>query len=242
MQSLENPLLETINESRRRRREEAATLRRIQRHVASREFAVAETLCDAIGQDSPDYANVLNIRGIIAADRQLLRDSVQLFQAAISSSPGNPHLHVNLGNTYAALGEPIDAIASLFSSLRIQPDLPGAYRLLVRQFDSIGLHDVAQEADRLLLLCASADGHDAAAGKSTSEDPISFRPRDHLAQFCLSAGLALHGKKHTAAACSCWECGYVWAPNSPVLAVHLSGALTSLGRGRGITAHSDSRR
>lgn len=77
-------------------------------------------------QEKKDF-RVHLLRGLLAQEEGELRDAIDHYQQTIKCNPQCAQAYVQRGVCEAQLGKTVDAVSSLLTAARIEPDLPSTY-------------------------------------------------------------------------------------------------------------------
>jgi predicted O-linked N-acetylglucosamine transferase (SPINDLY family) len=113
----------------------------LEHHQAGR-LAEAEAIYRQILAIDPNYADALNLLGVLAGQVGHLEPAIELIQRAIAIDPTAPHYHANLGETYRRGGQWPAAISAHTRSVELQAHSAKAYNDLgVALFENIQLDE-----------------------------------------------------------------------------------------------------
>lgn len=126
----------------------------------------AEALLLQIGDRTPTYANVYNMLGFIAGQRNAQEKAVALFRRALSVNPNYTEARLNLVLTLADMGaydqaeqeatklEAVEPLGSPRLSLGVRGKLANAHADLGKRYHELGLYaEAIAEYDKALRLC-----------------------------------------------------------------------------------------
>lgn len=129
-------------------------------------YEEAETVLLQIVGRTPTYANVFNMLGFIASQRNSSEKAVTLFRRALSLNPNYHEARINLVLTLADMGaydqaaqeagwlEDREAPGAPRLSLGVRGKLANAHADLGRKYHALGMYaDAIQEYDKALGLC-----------------------------------------------------------------------------------------
>jgi len=130
------------------------------------QYAEAERLLLQVVDRAPTYANVFNMLGFIASQRNALEEAVALFRRALGLNPNYSEARLNLALTLAEMGAYEQAAQEAASvqaketaePQRISPGVRGklanAHAELGGKYHALGLYaEAVEEFDKALALC-----------------------------------------------------------------------------------------
>jgi protein O-GlcNAc transferase len=116
----------------------------VEHHKAGR-LKEAEALYREIGQDRPQYADALNLLGVIARQTDRLNEAVDLISRALALNPVSAAFHFNLAEARRGLGRNLDAINSYRASLDLCPHDAEVHHAL-----GLALEAIARASDAVI--------------------------------------------------------------------------------------------
>ncbi len=87
----------------------------------------AEQIYRQILETAPDNADVLNMLGLIAQEKNIHNEAINYFYKAIKSAPKHFPIYFNLAISLGAINRPLEAIEAYSNALKIKPDLKEAH-------------------------------------------------------------------------------------------------------------------
>lgn len=119
----------------------------------SGDLARAAGLYRSVLKQEPNQADALHYLGVIAMQNGKFDDAAEMIGQAVQLSPGNPHLHANLGNALLQAGDTKTATGHYEAALAIDPSLTEVRRNLATAFMSLdrandALREITEAANR----------------------------------------------------------------------------------------------
>ena len=83
--------------------------------------AGAERLCGEILKQAPGNADALHLLGVVRLMTGNVGDAVSLLKQAATAKPGDPAIHLNLGNAFGESGQAEEAVACYRRAIAVEP-------------------------------------------------------------------------------------------------------------------------
>jgi protein O-GlcNAc transferase len=204
-------------------------------HRAGR-LAEADALYVRLLAASPQNAEVLRLRGVLACQEDRFEPAVGYLRAAIELDSNNPLYHSNLGVALTGLGRLEDALAALQRAAELAPADKDIRYNMACLLQSLGRREEAVTAYEVLL-AGAPDHADALSnlgllltqgGQAAQAVPLLRRALAHspdLLEAHINLGLALHDLDRFDDAVACFRQALQASPDQAEIHYNLANAL-----------------